>query len=298
MKPAKLLAMVALWMICDAAALARPIVVGSISKDPVAESAVLQPIADYLAAELKGSGVTGGKVHVARSVADMSNAVKSGTVDLLFDSPYPTLAVSRAADSRVILRRWKGGKSGYRSLIVVHADSTVRTPRDLRGKVIAFEDPYSTSGFFLPASSLRKAGIKLREVKDAQTPVGPDEIGYLFSGKQENTLVWLQKGLVSGVGAGLHDYEKFRQDGSVQMRTVLETANVPRHLVSARKDLAPALVKRIAEILVAMEHSPEGKKVLHAFEETTRFDAVPADADAILVAMRRLMAEFEPAAAR
>ena len=56
------------------------------------------------------------------------------------------------------------------------------------GKVVVFEELYSTSGFILPAGTLIKKGFKLREVSGPDEDVSPNEIGYFFSRDEENTI--------------------------------------------------------------------------------------------------------------
>ena len=69
---------------------------------------------------------------------------------------------------------------------------------DFVGKVLAFEDPYSTSGFLLPAGTLVQQGFTLREVSRPDANVAPGEIGYYFALDEENTVELLLRGLVAG----------------------------------------------------------------------------------------------------
>ena len=44
------------------------------------------------------------------------------------------------------------GSLGYRSCLVVHADSDMFSPEDTAGKMFAFNDPNSTSGYLVPST--------------------------------------------------------------------------------------------------------------------------------------------------
>ncbi|TMQ14547.1 MAG: phosphate/phosphite/phosphonate ABC transporter substrate-binding protein [Candidatus Rokuibacteriota bacterium] len=44
------------------------------------------------------------------------------------------------------------GSLGYRSCLIVHADSDVFSPEDMAGKTFAFNDPNSTSGYLIPSA--------------------------------------------------------------------------------------------------------------------------------------------------
>ena len=51
------------------------------------------------------------------------------------------------------------GSTSYRSVLVVRQDSGITSLADMRGKSLAWADPNSTSGYLIPRSELRKAGI-------------------------------------------------------------------------------------------------------------------------------------------
>src|SRR5262245_14622913 len=44
------------------------------------------------------------------------------------------------------------GSLGYRSCLIVHADSDIFSPEDLAGRTFAFNDPNSTSGYLVPSA--------------------------------------------------------------------------------------------------------------------------------------------------
>jgi phosphonate transport system substrate-binding protein len=286
----KLLAAIAALILPATGACARPLVIGTISGNPTEEVALLRPLAEHLARGLGEFGIDRGKVVVVRSIPELGALMKGGGADLMLDSPYPTLAVGRLAGSKILLRRWKGGKSGYRSLVLVRAGSPIASAEDLRGKVIAFEDGYSTSGYFLPAAALQRSGLTLRELADARAPVKAHETGYVFSDNYANSLAWLMHGRTDAAAVGEHDYERFLKRETAQMRIVLETPSVPRNLVSVRGDLAPALVGRIRELLLGLESTRDGQALLKSLERTTRFDALPPADEQTLESMRRLIA--------
>jgi len=296
--PKKLLWALAALLIGANAAPAGTLVVGAISSKPTEEIARFHPLAQHLAGKLGEFGIERGKVVVVGSVRELAELMKGGGADLMFDSPYPTLAVSELSGSRVLLRRWKGGKPSYRSLVVVRADSPITSAKELRGKVIAFEDSHSTSGYFLPAASLQRLGLTLRELPDPRASVNKGEIGYVFSEGYTNSLTWLLHGRTDAAGVGEHDYERFLVRETERMRIVIETPPIPRNLVSVRGDLAPALVARIRKLLLELDQTHEGKLLLESLDRTTRFDPLPPEAEQALDSIRRLMKQSRLAAAR
>jgi phosphonate transport system substrate-binding protein len=173
--------------------------IGSISSEPRDEMKRLLPLAHYLAQQLQSEGIDHGKVVVADSIPRMAALLQEGKVDLYLDSPYPVVAVSHLAGSQLLLRRWKRGVGDYHTVIFARQESSVSQLEELKGKMIALERPFSTTGYFLPKMILVQKGLHVVPKSGATDPVGPDEVGYVFSGSDESTMVWvLRKKLQAG----------------------------------------------------------------------------------------------------
>jgi phosphonate transport system substrate-binding protein len=68
-------------------------------------------------------------------------------------TPYPTYLVNDVQGvAKLLLRRWKRGMAEYRSVIFTKTNGAINRLEDLRGKLLVFKDPESTSGYFLPKS--------------------------------------------------------------------------------------------------------------------------------------------------
>jgi phosphonate transport system substrate-binding protein len=190
------------------------------------------------------------------------------------DSFFPSLAVSRLSDSKFLLRRWKMGKSEYRSIIFTRKDSGIARLEDLKGKSIAFEAPFSSTGYFFPKLLLLEKELRLAAKRQNADPVKPDEVGYIFSNSDSNTIYMVLNGVVA---AGATDDQKYhtlaKNLGS--FKVIHQTASFPRQLVSYRADLSAKLVSRVKDILLNMHQTEVGKQVLQAFESTAKFEEIP-----------------------
>jgi phosphonate transport system substrate-binding protein len=71
----------------------------------------------------------------------------------------------------------RGGATGYYSIVAVRCDSGYKTLNDLKGKVVAFADPDSTSGFAVPYFNLVKQGYDPKSVFSATPFAGSHEGG-------------------------------------------------------------------------------------------------------------------------
>jgi phosphonate transport system substrate-binding protein len=273
-----------------AQAAARPLILADISDDPASTIEDFQPLADYLAERLKDHGISEGQVVAAADLEQMTDMMKSGEVDLYFDSVYPVMIISDAADAKPILRRWKEGVEEYHSVIFARKDSGLKTLDDLKGHVIGLEDNYSTSAFMLPLAYLAEAGLNATEKTDTDATVSDDEVGYVFSGDDENTIQWIlsEKVVAGAVNSGA--YAEIPEAARADLVILKETETLPRHVALVRGDMDADLQAALTEILLGMDEDEDGKAVLAAFEETVKFDEFPGDVDDTLARMRELFA--------
>lgn len=250
------------------------ITVGSIHRQAAAEIKKFSPLAAYLGKHLRSEGTSQGRVVVAKNIAQMAMFLREGRVDLFIDSPFPSLAVRRLSGSKFLLRRWKKGLAEYHSVIFTNKDSNLNRLEDLNGKVLAFEEPFSSSGYFFPKIVLMQEGLKLVPKADPTEPVGPREVGYVFSLDDENTVVWVLRGKVI---AGVLDNQTYSEEArrNPNLKVIYKTFSFPRHILSYRADLPPKLVARVKEILIKMDQSEDGRKTLREFQQTTKFDELP-----------------------
>ena len=247
---------------------------GSISISPMTETKKFSPLAIYLARQLRSDGIDEGQVVVATSIPAMSSFMQTRQVDLYIDSFFPSLAVSRLSGSKILLRRWKMGKSEYQSVIFTRKDSGIARLEDLKGKVIAFEEPFSSTGYFFPKIVLVEKGFRLVPNGLRDNPVKSDEVGYIFSHGDTNTIYMVLNAVVA---AGATDDQKYRMlaKNLGSLKIIHETVSFPRQIVSYREDLPAKLVTRVKEVLLNMHQTEEGRQVLQDFESTTKFEEIP-----------------------
>jgi phosphonate transport system substrate-binding protein len=280
------LSLVAAVLLLPQLACAGSFKLGSISTNPVGETKKFWPLASYLAQQLHSEGIDQGKVVVAESIPAMSSLLQTRQVDLYIDSLFPSLAVSRLSGSKLLLRRWKTGKSEYRSVIFTRKDSAIARLEDLKGKVIAFEEPFSSTGYFFPKVDLLKKGLRLAPKKQGSEPVKTDEVGYIFSHGDTNTIFLVLNGAVAAGAVDDQKYFMFAKNRD-SFRIVHETASFPRQLVGYRADFPAKLVTRVKEVLLNMHQSEEGGKVLRDFESTTKFDEIPVQAIDLMAGLKK-----------
>jgi phosphonate transport system substrate-binding protein len=265
------------------------IVFGDISDDPAEVIEGAQPIVDYLAGKLKDYGITGGQVKVAASTEEMIKLLKNGEVDFYFDSTYPATQISDASGGQIILRRWKFGVEKYNSVIFASKESGIKSIEDLKGKMVAMDAPYSTSGFMLPAVYLTENGLKLVGKASNADPVATDEVGIAFAYDDQNVLQWVLDGLTPAGVTDDYNFDKaFPREATEKLVELARTESTPRQLVVVRPNMDPDLLKAITKILTSMDEDPAAAEVLDSFQ-TSQFDEFPEGIEAATKRIREMI---------
>ncbi|MCP4363389.1 MAG: phosphate/phosphite/phosphonate ABC transporter substrate-binding protein [Chloroflexi bacterium] len=253
------------------------ITLADISGNPTQTIEEFQPLADYLAANLGGFGISVGRVKVAPDLETMSQLLASGEVDLYFDSPYPAMYVSDISGAQLALRRWKGGVAEYNSTIFSLSESGFTSLSDLEGQMVGFEEPFSTSGYFLPTAYLLNTDLNLVEKSGAEAVVAEDEVGYVFTEDNENTIRWVINGKIDAGAVSSSDFTEIPDDFRSTLTILSDIEAVPRHVMLIGPNMDPALKEAIMALLINMNGTTEGQKILEIFEETAQFDTFPTE---------------------
>jgi len=264
---------------------AKAIVLGDISDDPSATVEETRPFADYLASQLADQGITEVQVRVAGSIEEMAALMKNGEIDLYFDSVYPAALVSDLSDGRIFIRRWKSGVEEYHSVIFVRSDSNITSIEDLSGHMIAFAEDFSTSAYVLPLTFLLANGLTLTPKDQPGSPVGSDEVGYTFSGADENNIAWVISGRVDASSVDNQTFNELSQDIRDQLKVIAETDTLPRHVGIIAPDVDDELLQAIVNALTHAKDTEEGQAAMATFGGTTQFDEFPEGLEAAIVRM-------------
>jgi len=243
----------------------------------------------YVAGKLTSASDIEGKVVIAPTPFQLARLIEQRKVDFYMESPYPTYLVNDVQGvARLMLRRWKGGMAEYRSLIFTKKNGEINRLEDLRGKVLVFESPDSTSGHFLPRHFLTRKGFKFIDKSRFNPEALATDIGYLFAGSQEKVVDWVLTKKAAAGAFSDDDYARLDEKKRSDIIILAETERLPRHLVSVRKDFSPALADRLEKILLSMHENDQGRKILKNTDDTTKFDLLP-EGDA---GLRRRLAEI------
>ncbi len=235
----------------------------------------LHPIATYLAEQLKQDGIKQGKVTPLGSNQKVIDYLAAGKIDIVLETPYSAALYFKSGTAYPILLISRKGVAEYNSFIFCRKDQPVKSLADLKGKVIAFEDPTSTSAYFLPRLAFKNNGIELIQMADLTMPVPHGKVGYTFADSEINVSSWVYFKKVAAGALSCLDWKEQEENPQAfksSFKIIHQTDNVPRMVVMVRQDLNPMLVAQIKTLLFDMHQSEKGRAALKPYKIDGFFD--------------------------
>lgn len=267
---------------------AETLYLGTIGDDPKDEIEEYNNLAIYLEDHLTDMGITEVKIAVAPNSQKMAQLINEKKVHIYIDSPFPSILLSNETGSTIFLRRWKKGKEKYRSVVFSRIDSGIVSIEDMRGKMMAFEEPFSTSAYFLPKATLSTQGVSQIKLNEGEE-VPANKTGYLFSDDDKNTMTWVFRKKVDIGAMSESSYYQLAKKRVKDLHIITQSIWVPRHVVSYAPGMEEPLVEKIKNTLINMHKNVSGQKALLAFSKTTKFDEFPGGIDAHLIPLNALL---------
>ncbi len=244
----------------------------------------------YVARKLSSGREIESKVVTAATPVEFANLLKQRKIDFYMESAYPTYVINSVHGAgKLLLRRWKSGMAEYYSVIFTRRNSGIKHLGDLKGKSIVFEDPGSSSGYLMPKLFLQRRGLKLTENVRFDPNSAATDVGYIFAGSQDRLVETVLTQQAAAGAFSNDDFSALDDKKKSEVAQLAQTDRLPRHLVSVRSDLAPALVANLEKILLSMDDDVEGRKILQKTDGTTKFDMLPGGEAAM---RRRLLESF------
>lgn len=205
-----------------------------------------EPLRDYMQ---KNLGVEV-KIFTASSYAGVIQALASNQIEFAFLGSSAYAAAWEASKGKVeplLSRVEQDGSTGYFAIVTVKKDSPFQKIEDLKGKVFAFADPNSTSGYQVPYFNLRKEGI------NPETHFGK----VVFSGSHENGVMGVVNGQfdaaathmtneMRGIPASLMVRKMIPQDS---VRVIWKSPEITSGPFTARAGLPDELKNQVTQLI-------------------------------------------------
>ncbi len=271
------------------------LVMGAVHADALTMTHRLTPMADYVAAQLKPSGIDDVLIVVVPDRAALIELLRFQRVDWIGETAFNSLAIENSGLADMVARTWRGGSPSYRSLFVVHRDSNIRNLSDLDNRVVAFERDVSTSAFFIPAVELLEAQRTLCRLRHPQATAAPGCVGFAFAKRPYNTALWVHKGITA---AGVLSSDDWASEAVVparirgDFRILFESEEVPRGIELVRSGLDKKVRQKLVEVLMAMHTDAAATQALASYFGTRRFDRLDTVDQENLSSLRTALPAF------
>ncbi|MEA3321895.1 MAG: phosphate/phosphite/phosphonate ABC transporter substrate-binding protein [Bacillota bacterium] len=243
--------------------------VPSQESDTIADT--VEPLADRLGEEL-GIEVEG---RVMTDYTALIEAMGSNEVHVGFIPAFGYVLANEQYGAEVILKSIRYGSGTYKAQYIVRADSGIESFADLEGKIWAYPDAASTSGFLFPASQLMDE-FDIASAQDLQTNFFSDTVQ---SGAHDTAAIAVYEGdadvatTFEDVRTGL---EEEYPDIMEKTKVIGYTDEIPNDTISVTKELDDELVQKIKDTFLSFN---EDKDMIEIMNEVYSWDEISEATD-------------------
>ena len=207
---------------------------------------------------------------VGANYAATGEALRFGRLDIAYLGPVTYILQSRRTKLDVFARpSHEMVGPTFQAVIIVPADSPAKSLADLKGTEIAFGDPASTSGTWVPRYQLLDAGL-----------VSGRDYTLRVLGAHDAVALAVANHKVAAGGLSMPIYNRLLADGKIDpkaVRVLAPSPAIPEYMWTFREGLDPAFREEIRKAFINVT-DPEALKV---FRAEAFIPCVDADVDRV-----------------
>lgn len=243
-----------------------------------------QPLISYINRHLEQGRF---ELEASRDYQAYEEKLRQRQPDFILPNPWQSL---QAMDVGYKVVAMAGEAEDFKGVIVVRKDSGIKQLADLKGKIVSYPSPTALAACLLPQYFLHKNGIDVnRDITNA------------YVGSQESSImnVYLRQ---AGAGATWSQpwrlFQEEHPDEAAQLRVAWETEHMQNNSVMARDDLPPVLVQRVTQLLLALQETEEGQRILEGMAIKAFYSAQDDDYRSLAHFIRAFEKEVRPVVQR
>jgi len=209
----------------------------------------------------------------ASDYAGIITAMTHKHIDFAYFGPKSYVEASEKAGAQALVMELnKEGEPGYTGIIIVRKDSDMMKLEDTKGRVFAFTDPNSTSGYLVP---------NVLFARDLQ--VKPDSYfkQVKFSGSHGASILAVKNKAVEVAATNNIDLDRMIEKGQVAMddfRILWRSELIPGAPMAARNDLPESLKAAFAGAMLMFNANKAGLDKLqnggYMFTQDSTYDII------------------------
>ena len=192
-----------------------------------------------------------------KSYQEMSSLLESNGVDMAFVCGLPYVLDHDKFGLELLVTPVFMDKPQYQSYLIVGAERKAAALADLQGRIFAFSDPLSNSGFLVPVYYLSKMG---------QTPESFFK-SYFFTYSHMNSIEAVASSLADGAFVDSYVWElasRSHPEITSKTKIIYKSDFMPFTPFVVRPGLNKSIKDKLKGILLSLHTDPEGRDVLNS----------------------------------
>lgn len=233
------------------------------------------------------------KIAVPTSYAAVIEALGTNQADIAWLSTYAYILAKQKYDSEVRLMTVRNGLKAYRGQFVAGVNSGIKSIDDIEGKIIAYTDAASTSGYIYPSAILKQKGINPKDIFFAGGH--PQAILSVYSGRADVACTyWSPEDETGKPKDAREKLLETHPDVFQKLSVIGFTDWIPNDTVTFRKTFPTEIETTIVKALLSFSQASEGKETLKALYDIDGLE-LASDADYDVVRNTLKAMDMDPA---
>ncbi len=213
---------------------------------------IFQPLMNYLSEKLQARV----KLVLLEDYDSIIEKMEAKELEGGIHGSFSAYIVQKKQGAIPIARPEKNGVSIYKGLIFTRKDSGIATIADLQGKSFVYTDRTTSAGGLYPLYVLSKEGYDPATVFSRVTYAGRHDLA---------VLAVLNGDADAGAAKDTTYFDLAKKNPRVDTEMIIITsssAQFPEKSLVVRSDLDPDIISKLRQVLLDMDDSSEGQKVL------------------------------------
>ncbi|MGZ3773252.1 MAG: phosphate/phosphite/phosphonate ABC transporter substrate-binding protein [Pseudobdellovibrionaceae bacterium] len=216
------------------------------------------------------------KVIIPQSFAAVVDAFgnKQADVGSINTYGYYTAHNKHGVEARLTVIR--NGLATYQSQFLTHANSKIKSLKDLSGKKVAFVDPSSVSGYLMPLKTLKDRKIEPKEIILASSH--DSVVSMIYEGQADGGATYYNHPQEGNLEDARRLLKSKYPDIEEKVKIIEISDPIPNDPIVFRNDISEEIKENIVNALIQFVSTPEGQKAVDSMFGATNFKKA-TDAD-------------------
>lgn len=226
-----------------------------------------EPLMAYLAQQIPNTVF---ELETSNDYAHYESKLRAGRAHFSLPNPYHA-TLARDWGYHIVAKM--GDDELFRGIFIVRRDSPIKVPTDLRGKVVAYPAPTALAAAMLPQLFLQKNGLQVQT-----------ELQNHYVGTHNSAIMnaYLSQSAISATWPpAWHAFQESNPKEAAELRVIWQTPTLIQNAIIARNDVPPAVVEQVTRLLLTLQQSAPGQKILQNLGTSSFVAANDADFEVV-----------------